>query len=139
MKIFKKILLILLIIILVIVSILFIIGFSSYSKVLKQKPLIDRITEITSKENYVKFDSMSKNYINAVIAIEDHRYYDHGAVDFIALARALFTNIRDKEFDEGGSTITQQVSKNIFFNQERSISRKLGEAFGAFDLSLIHI
>lgn len=134
MKIFKKILLILLIIILVIISILFIIGFSSYSKVLKETPLIDRITEITSKENYVKFDSMSKNYINAVIAIEDHRYYDHGAVDFIALARALFTNIRDKEFDEGGSTITQQVSKNIFFNQEKSISRKLGEAFGAFDL-----
>ena len=98
MKIFKKILLILLIIILVIISILFIIGFSSYSKVLKEKTLIDRITEITSKENYVKFDSMSKNYINAVIAIEDHRYYDHGAVDFIALARALFTNIRDKLF-----------------------------------------
>ena len=134
MIIFKKILLILLIIILVIISILFIIGFSSYSKVLKEKPLIDRITEITSKENYVKFDSMSKNYINAVIAIEDHRYYDHGAVDFIALARALFTNIRDKEFDEGGSTITQQVAKNIVFSQDKSWLRKIGEIFAAYDV-----
>lgn len=134
MKIFKRILLILLIIFLVIISILFFIGFSYYSKVLKEKPLFDRVNEITSKENFVKYDNMSKDYINAVIAIEDHRYYDHGAVDFIAIARALFTNIRDKEFDEGGSTITQQVAKNVLFNQEKTLSRKLGEIFGAYDL-----
>lgn len=134
MKIFKKTLLILLIIFIVLLSILFFIGFGAYSKVLKEKPLVDRITEITSKENFVKFDNMNKNYINAVIAIEDHRYYDHGPVDFIAIARALFTNIRDQEFDEGGSTITQQVSKNVFFTQEKTLARKLGEVFGAFDL-----
>ncbi len=129
MKIFKKVLLILLIIFLVIFSILFFVGFGSYSKVLKEKPLIDRISEITSKEHFVKFDNMSKDYINAVIAIEDHRYYDHGPVDFIAIARALFTNIRDNDFDEGGSTITQQVAKNILFTQDRTLSRKLGEVF----------
>lgn len=134
MKIFKRVLLILLIIFLVILSILFFVGYGSYSKVLKEKPLVDRISEITSKEHFVKFDGMNKNYINAVIATEDHRYYDHGPVDFVAIARALFTNIRDQEFDEGGSTITQQVSKNIFFTQERTLSRKLGEVFGAFDL-----
>lgn len=134
MKIFKKILIILLIIILVVISILFLIGFSYYSKVLKEKPLVDRISEITNKENFVKYDNMNKYYINAVIAIEDHRFYDHGPVDFIAIARALFTNIRDKEFDEGGSTITQQVAKNVLFTQERTLSRKLGEIFGAYDL-----
>ena len=134
MKIFKKVLLIVFIIFLVILSILFFIGFGYYSKVLKEKPLVDRISEITSKEHFIKFDELNKNYINAVIAIEDHRYYDHGPVDFIAIARALFTNIRDNEFDEGGSTITQQVSKNVLFTQERTLSRKLGEIFGAFDL-----
>lgn len=134
MKIFRRILLIILIIILVILSILFFIGFGYYSNVLKEKPLVDRIEEITSKENFVKYDNMSKDYINAVIAIEDHRYYDHGPVDFIAIFRALFTNIRDGEFDEGGSTITQQVSKNVLFTQEKTLARKLGEIFGAFDL-----
>lgn len=134
MKIFRRILLIILIIILVILSILFFIGFGYYSNVLKEKPLVDRVEEITSKENFVKYDNMSKDYINAVIAIEDHRYYDHGPVDFIAIFRALFTNIRDGEFDEGGSTITQQVAKNVLFTQEKTLARKLGEVFGAFDL-----
>lgn len=134
MKAFKKLLIILLILLLVILSILFFIGYGYYSNVLKEKPLVERISQITNKENFVKYDNMSKDYINAVIAIEDHRYYDHGPVDFIAIARALFTNIRDKEFDEGGSTITQQVAKNVLFSQERTLSRKLGEIFGAYDL-----
>lgn len=134
MKILKKTLLIVFIIFLVLLSILFFIGFGYYSKVLKEKPLVDRISEITSKEHFVKFDDLNKNYINAVISIEDHRYFDHGPVDFIAIARAIFTNIKDNEFDQGGSTITQQVSKNILFTQERTLARKLGEVFGAFDL-----
>lgn len=134
MKIFKKVIIILLIIFLVILSILFFIGFGYYSNVLKEKPLVDRITEITSKENFVKFDDINKNFINAVIAIEDHRYYDHGPVDFIAITRALFSNIKDQGFDQGGSTITQQVAKNVLFTQERTFVRKLGEIFAAFDL-----
>lgn len=134
MKIFRKILLILFIIFIVILSILFFIGYGYYSNVLKEKPLIDRISEVTSKENFVKFDDMSKDYINAVIAIEDHRFYDHGPVDFIAILRAIFTNIKENEFEQGGSTITQQVAKNVLFTQERTLARKLGEVFGAYDL-----
>lgn len=134
MKIFRKIIIVLSIIILVIFSILFFIGYDSYSKVLKEKPLFDRINEITSKENYVKFDDLSKNYINAVIAIEDHRYFDHGAVDYLSIIRAIFTNLKEGEFEQGGSTITQQVAKNVFFSQERTLARKLGEVFGASDL-----
>ena len=134
MKIFRKIIIVLSIIILVIFSILFFIGYDSYSKVLKEKPLFDRINEITSKENFVKFDDLSKNYINAVIAIEDHRYFDHGAVDYLSIIRAVFTNLKEGEFEQGGSTITQQVAKNVFFSQERTLSRKLGEVFGASDL-----
>lgn len=134
LKIFRKVLLILLIIFLVILSILFFIGFGSYSNVLKEKPLTNRIADVTSKENFVKFDNMNKNYINAVISIEDHRFYDHGPVDFIAIARAIFTNIKENEFEQGGSTITQQVAKNVIFTQERTLARKLGEVFAAFDL-----
>ena len=134
MKFLKKLILALLILIIVLISILFIIGYSTYASALKQKPLVDRVTEITSKENFVKFSEMSDLYRNAVIAVEDHRFYDHGPVDFIAICRAFYTNIKNKELQEGGSTITQQVAKNIVFSQEQSWTRKLGEIFAAYDL-----
>lgn len=134
MKIFKKILIILLILFVVAFSIIFMIGFGYYSNTLKEKPLVTRVEEITSKENYTSFDNLPSNYINAVIAVEDHRYYDHGAIDPIGIARAFYTNIRDGEFDEGGSTITQQVAKNLVFSQDKTILRKLGELFAAYDL-----
>ena len=134
MKLFKKILLILLIILVVGISIVLILGFSYYSGKLKEKPFLDRINEVVSKENFIKFDDLPDNYINAVIAVEDHRYYEHGAIDLIGIARALYTNIRDGEFDEGGSTITQQVAKNVIFNQDKSLTRKIAEIFAAMDL-----
>lgn len=134
MKLFKKLLIILFILLLVITSILFVIGFSYYSNALKDKPLLSRVEELTSKSNYTSFENLPQNYINAVIAVEDHRYYNHGAIDLIGIARAFYTNIRDREFDEGGSTITQQVAKNIVFNQDKTLTRKLGEIFAAYDL-----
>ena len=132
----NKIFLLLIIILLIIVvcSILFIIGFSTYSKALKEKPLMERVTNITTSDNFVKYNNLSRYYVNAVIATEDHRYYDHGPVDFIGLFRAIYTNISNGELQEGGSTITQQVAKNVILSQEASISRKLAELFGAYEL-----
>ncbi len=134
MKLFKKILIILLILFIVAISIIFIIGYSYYSNTLKEKPLITRVEAVTNKEHYTPFEQLPQNYINAVIAVEDHRYYTHGAIDPIGIARAFYTNIRDGEFDEGGSTITQQVAKNVIFNQDKTLIRKLGEIFAAYDL-----
>lgn len=110
------------------------IGFGYYSNTLKEKSLVERVEEITTKEDYTPFDQLSKNYVNAVIAVEDHRYYEHGAIDPIGIARAFYTNIRDGQFDEGGSTITQQVAKNVVFNQDKTLLRKLGEIFASYDL-----
>lgn len=134
MKIIKKLLLTLSTILLLTGIFTFLIGFGYYSSVLKEKPLTERINTITSKEHFTPYDELSKNYVNAVVAVEDHRYYDHGPIDLIGIGRAMYTNIRDGEFDEGGSTITQQVAKNVIFNQDKTLIRKLGEVFGAFDL-----
>ena len=133
-KFLLKLIIIIFIILIIISSFVFIIGYGYYTNTLHDKSLTERVEEITNKDHFVKFEDLSDNYINAVIAVEDHRYYEHGAVDFIAVARALFTNIRDGEFDEGGSTITQQVAKNVIFNQDKTLIRKIGEIFGAFDL-----
>ena len=127
-------LIIFLLILIVVFIVAFIIGYSYYANTLKEKPLLTRVEEITNKENYMSFEELPEVYINAVIAVEDHRFYEHGAIDPIGIARALFTNIRDRKFDEGGSTITQQVAKNVIFNQDQTIIRKLGEIFAAHDL-----
>ena len=134
MKVVKKILIILLILFILATIFVFLIGYGYYSNTVHEKSLHDRVESYTSMENYVTYDELPENYINAVIAVEDHRYYDHGPVDFIAIARALYTNIRDGEFDEGGSTITQQVAKNVIFNQDKTLIRKIGEVFGAYEL-----
>ena len=134
MKILKRLIIFLLLVAIVGFTICFIIGYSTYSKALDEKPLITRIDEITSKENYVPFDELSKDYINAIVAVEDRRYYDHGAIDPIGIARAIWVNISNWELREGGSTITQQVAKNVIFSQEDTVSRKLGEIIAAFDL-----
>ena len=134
MKFFKRVLIIFFILIIFISCLILLSGFLYYSSKLKDTPLITRVQEITSKENFVKFEDMSPNYRNAVISVEDHRFYDHGPVDFIAIGRAIFTNIKNGEFKEGGSTITQQVAKNIVFSQEQTWIRKVGEIFAAYDL-----
>ena len=73
--------------------------------------------------------------INAIIAVEDHRYYNHGAIDPIALARAIVSNIKQKEFKEGGSTITQQTAKNLYFiSEDDVVSRKVAEGILSFKL-----
>ena len=134
MKLFIKLLLIIFVLILVAIIILGTIGFVTYSKALEEEPLLTRTAKVTDDEHYVPFNDLPKDYINAVISVEDRRYYDHGPVDFIGIARALWTNFRTGELREGGSTITQQVAKNLVFSQEETLTRKLGELFAAFDI-----
>ena len=134
MKFIKKLFIAIIILIIVAISIIFLVGHSYYTKALKEKPLFSRIEEITTKENYVKFEEMAPNYRNAVISVEDHRYYDHGPVDFIAIGRAIFTNRKTGKLREGGSTITQQVAKNVVLSQESTWVRKIAEIFAAYDL-----
>lgn len=70
----------------------------------------------------------------AVMAIEDRRFYDHFGIDIWGVARALFTNISEGELRQGGSTITQQLAKILFLTPERSLKRKVQEAILAFQL-----
>lgn len=134
MKFIKKLIIAIIVLIILICSIIFLVGHSYYTKALKEKPLFTRVDEITSQEHFVKFEDMSTYYRNAVISVEDHRFYDHGPVDFIAIARATFTNIKSGALREGGSTITQQVAKNVVFTQEATWIRKIAEIFAAYDL-----
>jgi penicillin-binding protein 1A len=77
---------------------------------------------------------MSPHLIKAVVAVEDRRFYKHWGVDPIGLARAMFTNLRSRGVVQGGSTITQQLAKNLFLSPDRTITRKVKEALLAFYL-----
>lgn len=134
MKFFKKLIIAIILLFIVICSFGLIIGYSTYQQALKDTPLLTRVSSVTSDEHFTKFSDMSAYYRNAVISVEDHRFYDHGPIDVIALGRAIFTNVKNRELQEGGSTITQQVAKNLILSQERSWVRKVAEIFAAYDL-----
>ena len=81
----------------------------------------------------VTIDKIPKHVQKAFIAIEDNRFYEHSGIDYRGTARALVSTLSGHEV-QGGSTITQQLAKNAFLTQERSIVRKIKEAFIAKEL-----
>ncbi|MDB9972155.1 transglycosylase domain-containing protein, partial [Alphaproteobacteria bacterium] len=87
--------------------------------------------------NYIEFNSISPHLINAVIAIEDNRFYSHPGIDVKGILRAIYVNILSTSYKQGGSTITQQLAKLIFLNSEKSILRKIRELFITIKLEAI--
>merc|ERR1711991_678042 len=79
-------------------------------------------------------ENIPKNLINAVVVLEDKRFFEHYGIDFKGLSRAIFENLKDMRYSQGASTITQQLSKLIFLNAEKTLSRKLRELIIAFYL-----
>ena len=135
MKFIKKLIFLLLIAIIIIFSVVALNGKKMYDEKISKTSLQDTIAKIESNKNYVKLEDLPDDYKNAVIAVEDHRFKKHGAIDLIAIGRAIWINVTNFELREGGSTITQQVAKNIFFiSEDDALTRKSAEIFAAFDL-----
>lgn len=135
MKFIRRLLLLILVIIIIVGSVFYMNGKKLYDEKLSEISLDKKIESIKSDENFVSLSSLPKYYKDAVIAVEDHRYYKHGAIDIIALARATVSNVKQKGFNEGGSTITQQTAKNLYFiSEDDVVSRKVAEAILSFEL-----
>lgn len=134
MKALKRIMLFLMAIVSIAVIVFIGVGYNKYIQVLHENPLATKIDEIKNNENYITLDQLPKDYLNAVVAVEDRRFYDHGAIDVISIGRAIFTNIKNWEISEGGSTLTQQLSKNLYFTFKADPIRKIAEVFMAFTI-----
>lgn len=80
----------------------------------------------------VPLEEIPDYVIKATLATEDRRFFEHFGVDVLGTLRALFENLRANDVVQGGSTLTQQLAKNLFLSSERSIQRKIKEAFLAF-------
>ena len=100
-------------------------GYAMYCKVLRDNPPAQAIEKIKSDEDYVSIDVLPQMYLDAVIAVEDRRFYYHPGIDIISIGRAVLTDIREMKLVEGGSTITQQFAKNIFLPSQKNLNVKL--------------
>lgn len=134
MKVVKRVVAVILILIALVSTYLILKGHTMYEEALKEKSIEEMVREIRGKYDYTKINEIPEIYKKAVVAVEDHRFYKHNGVDPISIGRALIKDIQAMKFVEGGSTLTQQLCKNIYFTQEKKISRKIAEVFMAWDL-----
>ncbi len=88
--------------------------------------IVDRYGDI--KGESVTVEDMPPHVIYAVLATEDRRFYSHPGLDIVGIGRAFVVNIMKGRFAQGGSTITQQLAKNLFLSRERTLKRKIQEA-----------
>lgn len=125
----------------------FIGGVSFYIGIIRQLPDISKIeniafsqaTQITDRNgvvlykmfqenrDYVPFEQINQNMINAIIAVEDQDFWNNNGIDYLGMVRAGFSSIMKGNITQGGSTITQQLIKNLLLTRDRTITRKLKE------------
>lgn len=109
-------------------------GYIMYNQAVDEISVEQKLESLKQDDSYVSCGELPEFYIDAVISVEDHRFYSHFGVDVIAVSRALWNDLISFSFAEGGSTITQQLAKNLYFTQEKQIERKFAEIFTAFDI-----
>jgi len=134
MKTIKRIIGFIFLIILVIIGMAIYSGYEKYKEAVSQTSVEAAVENIRAEENYTTLYDVPQIYKDAVVAVEDRRFYYHGGFDIIGTARAILTDLKHKELLEGGSTITQQLAKNMYFEGENSPERKIAEIFVALEL-----
>ncbi|WP_425424969.1 transglycosylase domain-containing protein [Anaerobacillus alkalilacustris] len=94
------------------------------------------ISEIYKEENriYISYDEIPTYFIEAIIATEDRHFFSHKGFDITGIARAFLVNAENQSIEQGGSTLTQQLVKNIYLTNDRTYNRKLTELLYAFQI-----
>ena len=136
-KIFKKLLILFAIIVaifLIFIAYIFIESHSMYKKAISEISIKDKFSSIQGQENFVTIDEVPQIFINAIISVEDRSFYSHKGINVLSIGRAVLKDITTLSLAEGGSTITQQIAKNLYFTQEKKFTRKAAEVFVAFDI-----
>ena len=118
--------------------VLLVLGFIEYRSVIREMPIQDKVASIMQKDDYVPIDEISDYLKVATISTEDKRFYKHQGVDLIAYGRILYVFITSGQISGGGSTITQQLAKNMYFSFQPSIIRKVAEFFVTKDLERLY-
>src|SRR3546814_14292710 len=95
--------------------------------------MIRRPPRSTRTDTLFPYTTLFRSHLpRAVIAVEDRRFYEHGGIDYRGLLRAVYVNLREGRIAQGGSTLTQQLAKNLFLSSDRTLKRKIQEVMLAF-------
>jgi len=105
---------------------------------IEPEPLGTLSGNVTEERLAVSIDDLPKTLLDAVVAVEDRRFYRHYGIDPVGVMRALFANVKSGEVVQGGSTISQQLAKNLYPAGERTMTRKIWEALAALSLEALH-
>ena len=109
-------------------------GYDKYAAEIAQNPLDTVISRLKMKENYTSYADVPQIYFDALVAVEDRRFYMHNGFEVIGTTRAVYNDIKNKQLLEGGSTISQQLAKNLYFPQDNTLVRKIAEIFMALEM-----
>ena len=109
-------------------------GYQMYRDAVEEVPISEKVASIRSASGFTEYEDLPTLYVEAVISVEDKRFWSHHGVDYLAIARAAWNDVRSLSFVEGGSTITQQLMKNQYFTQDKNFERKFAEIFAAWDM-----
>lgn len=124
MKFIKRLIFTILLIIIIVVSAIIYMGYNMYQDAINSTSIAKRIEDIKKDENYVSINEIPKDFKNAIIAVEDHRFYTHTGIDIITTTRSMIENIKEKDIVAGGSTITQQLRKTFIFYSRTTFFKK---------------
>lgn len=130
----KKVIILILIFAICIISFVSVEGYKLYKDKTNEISIEEKVRKIRAEEDYVTYNDIPEDFVKALVSIEDRRYFKHNGIDVISIGRAVVTDLRERSLVEGGSTITQQLAKNIYFSREKKFSRKVAEVFVAFNL-----
>lgn len=110
-------------------------GHSAYRELVQKKTVEQAVEEVRSRPDYVTLEQISAYLLDATISVEDKHFYEHNGVDLAGVSRAVLSNLFHIGSPSGGSTISQQLSKNLYdLFYDTTLSRKVAEVFLTYDL-----
>ena len=133
-KIFKRIMIVFILLVIAGGLLFFLTGYKYYKTVTNAMPIEEKVANIQQQSQYAAYEQIDVDFLNAIVAVEDRRFYEHNGIEYRSMIRAAISNFLAKDIRSGGSTITQQLAKNMYFDYHPSYVRKLSEIFVAKDL-----
>ncbi len=113
-------------------------GYDLYTEAVEKTPIETKVQEIKTSAGYTPYNEISPVFIEKLISEEDRRFFSHSGFDIISFTRAVFANIYTGRISQGGSTLTQQLAKNMYFSFDKHYERKIAELLVAWKLEKMY-
>ena len=135
MKWIRNVLIVILVGVIGYLSVLAYLGHKRCEEAIQNKSVEEVVQPYLNRSDYLTFEDLPENFVNATVAAEDKRYFTRSGMDVLALTRALIQNAIEGQFRQGGSTIPQQIAKNLYFiESDRELVTRVAEIFMIYHL-----